>query len=270
MYQNIVDLHVHTDKSFDGQDKIMPLCSRAESLRLRAVAFCDHCEFDVFHEWNYDRLVPLSYREMTGAQTAFKGKILILKGIELGQPQCNAALAEKVINTWQYDIILGSIHHLDGGLEISDLHGLSMDSADDYFRRYLDDIIAMIEWGHIDVLAHLTYPLRYFFSKSGLTLNLEKHKARTDEVLKLLIEKDMALEVNSAGLRMPIRKLSPEFGLVKRFRELGGKYVTFGSDAHCVRDVCTGLEEAYEVIRAAGFDKLTLFRERSPLQLPIE
>ena len=48
MYKNIVDLHVHTDNSFDGNHSATFFCEKAEFLDLRAVAFTDHCEVDQF------------------------------------------------------------------------------------------------------------------------------------------------------------------------------------------------------------------------------
>ena len=43
-----VDLHVHTDNSFDGNHSATFFCEKAEFLDLRAVAFTDHCEVDQF------------------------------------------------------------------------------------------------------------------------------------------------------------------------------------------------------------------------------
>lgn len=76
--------------------------------------------------------------------------------------------------------------------------------------------------------------------------------------------------MNSAGLRQPIKKLAPEVDVVKRFKELGGKYVTFGSDAHFAEDLAAGLTEAYDAMKAAGFNEMTLFQQRTPLLMPIE
>ena len=69
---------------------------------------------------------------------------------------------------------------------------------------------------------------------------------------------------------MPYGKLSPEADIVKRFKELGGKYVTFGSDAHYAEDLTAGLDEAYGVMKEAGFDCFTLYQKRTPILMPIE
>lgn len=270
MYQNTVDLHVHTDNSPDGRHAVMLLCERAELLGIRAVAFCDHCETDSFYESHYDKRVRHAYFEMAKAQSAFRGKVLVLKGIELGQPHHAAERTEALLGTYRYDMVLGAVHRLPTEPAPSVPDGFTEKSADEYFRLYLRDLLKLLEWGHFDVLAHFTYPLRRFFSKSQIGIDMDKHRARTDEVLKLAAEKEKALEINSSGLREPLKKLLPEFELVKRFRELGGKYVTFGSDAHRAEEIGLGLEESYEMMKAAGYDKVTLFQQRYPLTLPIE
>jgi histidinol-phosphatase (PHP family) len=58
--------------------------------------------------------------------------------------------------------------------------------------------------------------------------------------------------------------------VVARFRELGGQRVTVGSDAHVPESFAFGLEEAAEIVAAAGFDRLTLERamDRGDLVLP--
>ena len=44
-YKNILDMHVHTDNSFDGNHSTMYMCEKACDKGLRAVAFTDHIAF---------------------------------------------------------------------------------------------------------------------------------------------------------------------------------------------------------------------------------
>ena len=251
MYKRTVDLHVHTDNSPDGNHSAMFICEKAELTKLRALAFCDHCEIDSFYQDKYDKRIRSAYYEVAMAQSAFRGKVLVLEGIELGQPHYDPELAEKVLAMREYDQVIGSVHNLR--------------NTQDFY--YMD---SFTEWGNFDILAHLTYPLRYFYSKSGIIIDMSRYSKKVDEILKLTAEKGKALEVNSAGLRQPIKKLAPEADVVKRFKELGGKYVTFGSDAHSAEDLAAGLTEAYDAMKAAGFNEMTLFQQRTPLLMPIE
>ena len=112
MYKRTVDLHVHTDNSPDGNHSAMFICEKAELTKLRALAFCDHCEIDSFYQDKYDKRIRSAYYEVAMAQSAFRGKVLVLEGIELGQPHYDPELAEKVLAMREYDQVIGSVHNL--------------------------------------------------------------------------------------------------------------------------------------------------------------
>ena len=59
-------------------------------------------------------------------------------------------------------------------------------------------------------------------------------------------------------------------GIVRRFYELGGTYVTLGSDAHRSEDVSAGIEEAMSMIYKTGFRHYTIYSKREPRLVPIE
>ena len=48
------------------------------------------------------------------------------------------------------------------------------------------------------------------------------------------------------------------------FKECGGEIITTGSDSHCVEDLGKGLVEATEMIKRAGFNYISYFKERNP------
>lgn len=270
MYQRKLDLHVHTDNSPDGNHSPMFICERAEFDGMRAIALTDHCEVDAYKTEHYNKRVQQAYFECSKAQSAFCGKVLVLRGIELGQPHYDKATAAAILGKREYDVVIGSVHNLRGRADFYFTESFKPEEVHALLTEYFDELLNMLEWGNFDVLAHLTYPLRYFYAKSGISVDLDAYKSQIDEILKRAAETDKALEINTAGLRQPIGKLSPEFETVKRFHELGGKYVTYGSDAHYAEDVGKGMAEAYDVMLAAGFAELTMFQQRTPLQMKIE
>jgi histidinol-phosphatase (PHP family) len=89
-------------------------------------------------------------------------------------------------------------------------------------------------------------------------------------LLAALVESGTALEVNASGLRDNTGETYPGPWVVRRFREMGGERVTVGSDAHLPQSFAFGLEEACEIVAAAGFDRLALQRavDRGDLVLP--
>ncbi len=271
MYKNIVDLHVHTDNSFDGNHSATFFCEQAEFMDLRALAFTDHCEVDQFRgDLTYEKRIFQAFFEIAKVRSAFRGKLLVLNGIELGQPAYDIETADKILNTHDYDMVLGSVHNLRGGEDFYFMENLSLEQAEKLLEEYFNALIEMLEWGNFDVLAHLTYPLRYFYAKSNLDIDLSKFKDQIDEILLLTAKSGKALEINTAALRQPLNKLSPEVDIVKRFKELGGKYVTVGSDAHYAEHLAADIDMAYSCALEAGFDSITFFQKRTPIQMKIE
>ncbi len=271
MYKNIVDLHVHTDNSFDGNHSATFFCEKAEFMDLRAVAFTDHCEVDQFRgDPAYEKRIFQAFFEVSKVRSAFRGKILILNGIELGQPAFDTETADRILSTHDYDMVLGSVHNLRGGEDFYFMENLTLKEAEKLLEEYFNALIELLEWGNFDVLAHLTYPLRYFYSKSNLTIDLSKFKDQIDEILLLTAKSGKALEINTAALRQPLNKLSPEVDIVKRFKELGGKYVTVGSDAHYAEHLAADIDMAYSCALEAGFDGITFFQKRTPIEMKIE
>ncbi len=271
MFKNIVDLHVHTDNSFDGNHSATFFCEKAEFKDMRVVAFTDHCEVDQFkNDRQYEKRIFQAFFEVAKVHSAFRGKLLVLNGIELGQPAYDAETANDIVSRYEYDQIIGSVHNLRGKEDFYFMKDLTYDEADKLLTEYFDEIINMLEWGNFDVVAHLTYPLRYFYSQSGLSFDLNNYKNQIDEILSLTAKKEKALEINTAGLRQPLKKLQPEVDIIKRFRELGGKMVTAGSDAHFAEHLAADIDKAYTAALQAGFEHITFFQRRTPMMMKIE
>lgn len=270
MFSHIVDFHVHTDNSYDGNHSATFICEKAEFNNLRAVAFTDHCEVDrCINDYAHERAVFQTFFEIAKVKSAFMGRFLVLNGIELGQPSYAPEIAERILNSQNFDVVLGSIHNLRNGFDPYYADAFTESEVHEFLKEYFYEMIKLCEWGNFDVLAHLTYPLRYFFAKSGITVDLNNYKTEVDEILRLIAKKDIALEINTAGLRQKLNKLQPETDVVKRFRELGGKFISVGSDAHYASDLAKDIPEAFKSALLAGFENITLFQNRSPIQMSI-
>ena len=87
--------------------------------------------------------------------------------------------------------------------------------------------------------------------------------------LKDLAQSGRALEVNTVGHRRWMGCVGGEQWVLEAFRKYGGRCVTVGTDAHHTCDVGAGVRAAYAAIRAAGFDSVTIYRQRKPVQLSI-
>jgi histidinol-phosphatase (PHP family) len=99
---------------------------------------------------------------------------------------------------------------------------------------------------------------------------MSKYSEIIDEILLTLIKNQKSLEINTAGLRQPIGVTSPDESIVRRYKELGGKLITIGSDAHFAEHLGAGIEQGYELALRCGFDSIALYQNRTPTLIPIE
>ncbi len=270
-FKNLVDLHTHTDNSFDGHHSTMYLCETACMRGLRAIAFTDHLEMDGFFKGNFDRTAIQSYFEVAKARSAFSGKLMVCVGAELGQAIYNKPVSEKLVEMMNYDFIIGAIHNLP---EMQDFYYMDFNDKNidymDLLRQYFECELKLAEWAKFDTLAHLTYPLRYIVGKYGKSVDMSRFSEIIDEILLTLIKNKTALEINTAGLRQPIGVTSPDEIIIRRYKELGGKLITIGSDAHYAEHLGAGIEQGYELALKCGFDKVAVYQSRTPTLIPIE
>ena len=271
-YKNMIDLHMHTDNSFDGNYSAMSMCEHAVKNGLKTVAFTDHFDVDFFEAHNLAMRQVNSFIDTCKARDAFKDKVNLLIGIELGQPTYDVELTEKSLKKYNYDFVIGSIHNPRNQPDYGDFNYSEMEIGEIYrmLDNYFEEMLLLAQWNGFDTLAHLTYPLRYIMGNHGIKIELDRYKDIIDEIFKTLIQNGKALEINTSGLRQKIGLTMPTVDYVRRFKELGGEYLTLGSDAHFTEHVGAGIKEGYEIALEAGFEYVTYFEKRKPVKVKIE
>ena len=267
-FRYISDCHMHSKNSPDAQDSVVLMCDSASRMGLYAVAVTDHCECDTYKQDEYDKAVRTSYLQARNADNIY-GDLHVLAGVELGQPAQAPEAAGEILSSMEFDFVIGSVHSVPNRRDFYYLR-YTEENAARILDEYFDELLATVEWGGFDTLAHITYPWRYIEARDGIHIPFERYRERFDQVFRALIQKEKALEVNTSDLRNGAGEAAPGFELLKRYRELGGRLVTIGSDAHRWMDVGAGVETGLEMIARAGFRYFTIFRGRRPQFLPIE
>lgn len=260
----VVDCHCHTHHSFDGKSRALWMGRKAAEIGLGGLSVTDHCEINAEGKqklWSY-RKMRLSAAE---AKLAREKGCNVFVGVELGQPEYCPEMAKKVLESADYDIVLGSVHYLRDGVDFYFLRYTdgSCDPAKVY-GQYLDEVLRMAENSDFDSLAHLTYPLRYIYGRDGVAMDMAPYEDKYDQILTVLAQRGKALEINTSGARSKGPML-PETRLVRRFRELGGRYITLGSDSHRPEHFAAGLEQGVKEALAAGFTEAVYYRNRQPV-----
>ena len=265
----LTDMHTHCERSFDCEVPFSVMCDSAVERNVKVIALTDHCDLNIDNdETAVIENIRLSIADATEQGEKRKDTLKVIKGIELGQPLHNKALAERIVKIEELDFILCSLHEIRNK---QDFYYLDYNKEDVplLLNCYFDELIEMVKWNKFDSLAHLTYPIRYICGEYGIKVDLSDYKEKIDEILSTLAKNGKALEVNSSGLGMKIRETLPPKWIVRRFRELGGEYITVGSDSHLAQNIGFRINEAFELIKKCGFDSVVYFEKHKPVKVNI-
>lgn len=271
----LIDIHTHSNLSPDAVDEPMDMAARACELGVKHFALTDHIELDEFNdgEWDYWEAIAKTEPAYERLKAAFDGKMNVYYGAELGQAMYDLHTAEKILAEHDYDFVLGSVHRTVHYEHMSRIPDTEFDRKR-VLTEYFEEMLNLVEWGKFCSLAHITFLMRFvnIDTPSGLVTDKGKRCAAVfevckpiiDEILGIIVKKDIALEVNSSGYRRKLGEPMAGGEFVKRYRELGGKLITLGSDAHMTNDIARDIPECCKMLLELGFSEVCVFEKREP------
>ena len=265
---DMMDMHTHTAASFDCDAAAEDMAQAALARGLSGFAVTDHADMPWFWQEHMDVTVERSWDESGALAREYVGRLTVLRGLELGEPLCDPTLARALLDARPYDFVLGSVHAVRGEEDYYFWDFAARD-IDETLVRYFDEVQETIAFGGFHALAHLTYPVRYM-PPERRPRSYAPWQDAIDAIFRALIEREMALEVNTAGLRSDFGATQPDEALLRRYYALGGRLVTVGSDAHRPADMGAGLDEAYALLRRVGFRTTTVFVGGQPQEISLE
>lgn len=264
-----IDTHTHTNFSFDGHNTPDEMCAAAAAKGLAAIAITDHYDADGIIEGIYP---PYSAAEAKNAILAARDKyspgLRVAYGIEIGQPYAYPAECEVFTRECGFDFIIGSLHNLIGVPDFSFLKydRMPQELIERLWERTLEEIYTLLlgyKGCPIHTLGHLTYPVRYI-KRAGRELEMTRFYDSAAQIYRRLKEYDIALEVNTSGIRQDAGMTFPDAGLLRLYRECGGEMLTIGSDAHNIADIGADIADIYDMLAGLGFRYVTYFMEGKP------
>lgn len=254
-----IDYHVHSDHSPDACDSIETLCETAVSRDIDEIAITDHLVVipgPWFGAIDFDRQA----REIADARRRF-GQLTIGWGVEVSFHSGWEDSIRSVLSEYPFDLAIGSIHRV-GGVDysspeqVSELAGRMGPVA--ACSPYFEAVLAAARSGLFDTIGHLDLPKRYGAS-FWTEWDDDMFWGPFDRILRCIVDRQIALEINTSGIRQAPGRPFPSPPVVERYRELGGRLVTVGSDCHRSEDLGRDIDVAIELAAASG---LTVARYR--------
>ena len=276
MLKNLFDNHNHCEFSFDGKRTTVEASSKAAVEKgLGGLCFADHC--DIFVPEQTLSISPRSkdlvdveaqQAEIDRVQDLFP-QIKILKGIEIGMhPRCREQV-KQIMAKHNFDQVIGSIHYIEDTDPFfgSYFEGKSWQEA---YRCYLETIYnEMTAWGDFDIVGHYDYIVRYC-DYEQVDILYKNFSDVFDEIFRYLIHNGKALEINTKSYQnYRGRQASLDLNVLKRYREMGGEIISFGSDSHDAHVVGTDFEKYAAIAKSAGFRWAAHYEKRQLIQLPL-
>lgn len=266
--------HMHTLCSHDGHFSAEEMANGALARGLSGITITDHCDISRFISDNTYSKIKKSVADTLFVRDKFSGRLDVGVGVEIGEMIWNKAYARQILELSDFDAVLASVHVLKaskysgGYLSHMDFSKLKEAEVNAVFEKYYFDVLKTATECDFDILAHLTLPQRYLFFHCKTTLRSEKHDKIIDRILETLIERQKALEVNTSEVFGV--GFMPDERILVRYRELGGRLVTLGSDAHIPEKTALGLSEGAALLKKCGFESYAFYKKRQPNFVKIE
>jgi histidinol-phosphatase (PHP family) len=253
------DYHIHTALCKHAVGETPAYAAAARARGIPEICFSDHGPnphgYDEAH-----RMEMHQFGDYLKSVSAARGGAIpqVLLGIETDYyPGCEGFLREW-LPFQPFDLVLGSVHFIgEWGFDSPSERGI-WETVDvtRAWRDYFELIGRLAETGLYDVVGHLDLPKKYGYRPSDGDL-AEMAKPALDRISRA----GMGIEINTGGLRKPVREIYPSAMLLSLAKERGIS-ICFGSDAHSPGEVGEGFEAALALARSAGYTDYFKIRRR--------
>ena len=255
------DYHMHTVLSYDGYNTPMEMAQEAVKAGLQEICFTDHLD--------YQNCVPREKTTFTvdAYRTAYADLhvpgLTIRQGVEIGMTPWNMEEVGRDLSAYPYDFVLGSVHFIDD----EDVYYAEFWEGKDFFateRIYFEETLRCVQLhDNFDVLGHLTFISKVEGHPCPRIIPWEDHKEVIVEIMKTLIAKGKGMEINTSGVDR-CGGFIPDISYLKLFKDLGGRIITVGSDAHTPDRVGQYITGACNLARDV-FGYVCTFQNREPI-----
>jgi histidinol-phosphatase (PHP family) len=254
-----IDVHTHSTFSLDGISSLTDMLETAYQKGIQYYGVAEHFNADYLDTINhfFQKMDVAEYfrfgREL---QEKYAKEMSVAIGAEFGFAEDEKAhrTYQALIDTYHPDFVVNSIHSF-GGVDYAFLKKVlpPHDSCTSYLQLVRKSLEAPY---HYDIVAHIGYVLRYI-ENGDATVFFNTYREQLRDILQTVIDKDKILEVNTSSYGLPQATI-PDEQILSLYYELGGRKISFGSDAHAVDRVGDKFDEVVSLLKSIGFEHFTV------------
>ena len=250
-----VDLHNHTTRCNHAKGSVDEYVKKAMEQNIDIFGFSDHApmNFDTHYRMSFDEMDEYE-SEIKSVKEKYANKIEILLGYEVDY--LPNYMDDRVLNA-DVDYLIGSIHFInkwgfDNPEFISRYKSVDIDTI---WQEYFNLVENMARKSLFDIVGHLDLIKVFkFLPKKDVRLIAKN-------ALDAIKKSGMAIEINAAGYRKPIKEAYPSCKLLEMAYERDIP-ITFGSDAHKPEQVGYKKDEMLLLAKSIGYENVVYFKNK--------
>jgi histidinol-phosphatase (PHP family) len=270
----VLDYHIHIEKVPYSKDRLMKFLDTG--LRRGVSEFCITEHIHQFHEaksfllrsikrmrredivdtWLYEHFNE-SVESYINFIDYFKNKGYPIKlGCELDYFEGGEEWIRSFTDKYPWDFVLGSLHWVNGwSIDNPDNIGLWENRVDDIYPKYFLLVKKAALSRLFNVIAHFDLVKLFGFQPDNSWQGI------VEEVIKTIANNGIGIEVNTGGLRKPVKEIYPSKEILNLCKQYN-VYITLGSDAHRPEDVGRDFGKAIRLLKQVGYNKVSKFKNR--------
>ncbi len=267
MQKFLTDVHTHSNYSFDGKSTLKEMLQTALEKGVAFYGVSEHFDYDafLFRGVNWVTDGEEYFHGARHLQEDYEGCMNVLIGGEFGYSP-DKRVQEFYLQTqekYKPDFIVNSVHALNGNdyyhlqpfYTENDKGERVLREKKEVYKEYLSLIRSSLDVPYsYDIVGHIGYVTRYA-PYEDKNMNIEDYQQEIDDILTTIIKKGKILELNTSrgkGSFLPCKEL------LKRYFALGGRLISYGSDAHSIDAIMKGREDGVALLKEIGFTHVTV------------
>jgi histidinol-phosphatase (PHP family) len=281
------DYHLHCEFSDDSTEPMENQVEQAIRLGLNEICFTDHVDYGIKRDWDdprgllymggdginsaADEKFPLAnvdypkyFAKLHRMKQKYGSQITIRQGLEFGIQTITVPEFNQLWDKYQdeLDFTLLSMHQVDNS-QFWNGDFMKGRTQKEYNEKYYQEIYAVQkQFKHYACLAHLDLLVRY--DPAGI-YPFENVKDIIAEILKQAVKDGKGIEVNTSSWHYGLHDTQPGRAILKLYKDLGGRIVTVGSDAHSTKYLGDHISDVYDILKnEIGIDEVCTFEHMVP------
>jgi histidinol-phosphatase (PHP family) len=256
----MLDYHIHTKLCNHASGEMEEYVRYALTQPLQEIGFADHLPMLKWAKSEYAMTfeqLPYYVSEVQRMQETYPD-LRIKLGIEADyySPEEEQA-TRKLLAQYPFDYVYGSVHFVDDWAidDPRNMHHWEEQGTDKVYIEYFARLQQAARSGLFDIISH-----------TDLAKNFGLHPAKDishllEETVRVYQESGVAVEVNTSGLRKPVKEIYPSRQILRLLKDYEIPIV-FGSDAHAPDEVGEDFAFARHIAKECGYKELVSLEQR--------